>query len=332
MNPQEFFQEIQGGKLWPLYYFWGPENWLVEEALKKIEEKALNPGTRDFNREVLNAEEAGTEALVASLQGLPVRSPRRLVIIRGADWIWRKAASHFLDYLHNPNPRACAVLIGEKADLRTKFFQTLGEKGAVVAFFPPHEKDLRRWVRSRVGQCGHTLTEEAAALLLERVGPTLREIEMELQKLISGKEAGKMIEGEDVLALTQDTRGGSPFDLSRAVGRLEAKESLRLLRRNLEQGESPVLLFSLLVRQLRLIRRARELLAQGVSKREVEGKLRVLPRNAEDFWKQVGRVPPHLEERLWRLSLKTDRGLKSTRTDKGLLLEEYIFTLLLNSG
>jgi DNA polymerase-3 subunit delta len=301
-------------------------------GFEKDRGEGSQPGTRDFNREVLNAEEAGTEALVASLQGLPVRSPRRLVIIRGADWIWKRAASLFLDYFRNPNPQACAVLIGERADLRTKFFQALEKKGAIVSFFPPPEKDLRRWVRSRAGQWGHALSEEAAALLLERIGPSFREIEMELQKLILGKETGKMILGEDVLALTQDTRGGSPFDLPRAVGRLETRESLRLLRRNLEHGESPVLLFSLLVRQFRLIRRARELLAQGFSQREAEGKLRVLPRNAEDFWKQVERFPPHLLERLWGISLKTDRGLKSARSDKGLLLQEYIFTLLLNSG
>jgi DNA polymerase-3 subunit delta len=332
MNPQEFFQEIQGGTLLPLYYFWGPENWLIEDALKKIEEKALNPGTRDFNREVLHAEEEGAEALVASLQALPVRSPRRVVIIRGADRIWKKAAPLFLDYFQDPNPHTCGVLVGEKADLRTKFFQALEKKGAIVAFFPPREKDLHRWVRSRAGQSGYALSEEAANLLLERVGPGLGEIEMELQKLILGKEGGRLIEGEDVIALTQDTRGGSPFDLSRAVGRREANESFRLLRRNLELGESPVLLFSLLVRQLRLIRRARELLLQGLSKKEVEGRLRVLPRHAEDFWKQVGKFPPHLLEQVWQSSLKADRGLKSARSDKGLLLEEYVFTLLLHSG
>ncbi len=332
MNSQEFFREVQRGKLLPLYYFWGPERWLIEDALKKIEEKALDPATRDFNREVLDGEEEGAEAIIASLQVFPIRSPRRMVIIRNADGIWKKTPSAFFEYFHNPNPQACAIFIGEKTDQRTKFFMALEDKGATVAFFPPYEKELHRWVRSRAEQLGHPISEEASTLLLERIGPSLQDIQMELQKIILGKEPGERIEGEDVLTMTEDTRSESLFDLPRAVGVLDSRESLRLLRKNLQQGEPPVLLFSLLVRQLRLIRRAKDLVMQGYTKKEVEGRLRILPRSAQDFWRQVDRFPLSLLEKLWRLTLKADQRLKLSRSDKGLLLEEYILNLLLNSG
>jgi DNA polymerase-3 subunit delta len=332
MNSQEFFRELQRGKLLPLYYFWGPEKWLVEDALKKVEAKALDPLTREFNRDVLDGEEEAAETIIGSLQVFPIRSPWRMVIIRRADWIWKKTPSPFIDYFRNPNPQACAVFIGEKTDQRTKFFQALEDKGAIVAFFPPYEKELHRWVRSRAEQLGHPISEEASTLLLERIGSSLQDIQMELQKIILGKEPGKKIEEEDVLTMTEDTRSESLFDLPRAVGRLDSRESLRLLRKNLQQGDPPVLLFSLLVRQLRLIRRAKDLLMQGYSKKEVEGRLRILPRSAQDFWRQVDRFPPSLLERLWRLTLKADQGLKLSRSDKGLLLEEYILNLLLSSG
>ncbi len=251
----------------PLYYFWGPEKWLVEDALKKVEAKALDPLTREFNREVLDGEEEAAETIIGSLQVFPIRSPWRMVIIRSADRIWKKTPSPFIDYFRNPNPQACAVFIGEKTDQRTKFFQALEDKGAIVAFFPPYEKELHRWVRSRAEQLGHPISEEASTLLLERIGSSLQDIQMELQKIILGKEPGKKIEEEDVLTMTEDTRSESLFDLPRAVGRLDSRESLRLLRKNLQQGEPPVLLFSLLVRQLRLIRRAKDLLVQGSRKK-----------------------------------------------------------------
>ncbi|MGA2958498.1 MAG: DNA polymerase III subunit delta, partial [Thermodesulfobacteriota bacterium] len=237
MNSQEFFREIQRGKLLPLYYFWGPEKWLVEDALKKIEEKALDPATREFNREVMDGEEEAAETIVASLQVFPIRSPSRMVIIRNADGIWKKTPSIFIDYFHNPNPQSCAVFIGEKTDQRTKFFQALEDKGAIVAFFPPYEKELHRWVRSRAEQLGHPISEEASTLLLERIGPSLQDIQTELQKIILGKEPGKEIEEEDVLTMTEDTRSENLFDLPRAVGHLDSRKSLRLLRKNLQQGE-----------------------------------------------------------------------------------------------
>lgn len=300
--------------------------------MKKIEEKALEPATRDFNREVLDGEEEEAENIVASLQVFPIRSPRRTVIIRNADAIWKKSPSPFIDYFHNPHPQTCAIFIGEKTDQRTKFFQALEDKGAIVAFFPPYEKELHRWVRSRAEQLGHPISEEAIILLLERVGSGLQDIQRELEKFILTKGSGEKIEEEEVLAMTEDTRSESLFDLPRAMGRLDFGETLRLLRKNLQQGEPPVLLFSLLVRQLRLIRRAKDLLARGCPKKEAEDRLRIPPRSAEDFWRQADRFPSSLLEKLWRLTLKADRRLKLSRSDKGLLLEEYLLTLLLNSG
>jgi DNA polymerase III subunit delta len=328
MNSTDFFREVQKGKILPCYYFWGPERWLIDEALERIEEKTLSPSTRDFNREVLDATETPAESLLSSLQSFPVRSPRRLVIIRQADPLWRKTPLPFVDYFQDPNPQTCAVFIGEKADMRSKFFQALEKKGAVVPFYPPFEKDLHRWVQTQAEQLGASIAAGAIHLLVERVGSNLREIRTELEKLTLGKASRKRIEEEDILALTEDTRSESPFELPQAVGRRNAREALRLLHKNLQQGEPPILLFNLVVRHLRLIQRARNLRAEGFSKKEVEGKIRIHPRRAEEFWRQAEKFPPSLMNELWKVTLKTDQRLKLSRADKGLLLEDYLFALL----
>ncbi len=328
MKATDFFREVRQGNLFPLYYFWGPEKWLIDEAVKRIEEKALLPATRDFNREILEAGETSPESILDSLQAFPVRSPRRVVVIRQADLIWKKTPQPFLDYFQNPNPQTCAVFIGERADLRTRFFQALEQKGITVPFYPPFEKDLFRWTHTQAEQLGYSLTEDAVTLLVERIGANLRDIQGELQKLALGKAPGERVGEKDVLALIGDTRSESPFELSQAVGRLSPRESLRLLHKNLQQGESPVLLFSLLVRQMRLIRRAGTLRAEGLRKREIEGKLRIHPRNAESFWRQAESFSPSRLESLWKTTLRTDQRLKLSRADKGLVLEDYLLDLL----
>jgi len=328
MKASEFFREIGRGNLLPLYYFWGPEKWLIDDALKRIEDRALSPITRDFNREAFDAEEAETESILSSLQAFPVRSTWRLVIIRKADEIWKRTPSPFVDYFQNPNPQTCAVFIGARADLRAKFFQSLERKGAVVPFYPPFERDLVRWVHLQAEQLGHNVSDEAVTLLVERVGPSLREILVELQKLSLRKEKGRGITEEDVFALTADCRPESPFEFPQAVGLLKREEALRLLHKNLQQGEPPILLFSLLVRQLRLIQRAQEMRGRGLTKKEVEGKLRIPPRSAEEFWAQVEIFPSPIREGLWPATWRTDQKMKLSRGDKGLLLEEYVLRLL----
>jgi DNA polymerase-3 subunit delta len=329
MKAQEFFHDVKMGKLLPLYYLYGGERGLIDEALDRIKEKALQATTREFNLEVFYAQDAVPEAILASLQVFPVCSPRRLVVIHQADFIWNKGPSPYIEYFLNPNPTTCAVFIGEKADLRTRFFQALEKTGAAIAFFPLSERELIRWIQREADHWGYHISEEAGAILLERLGSNLAELKSELQKLTLHPGGRKNLSEEDVLALTEDIRNESPFEIPLAVGHLNLREIFRLLRKNLQQGDSPLLLLSLIVRQLRLIRRAQELTRGGCSRKEIETQLRILPRRANEFWEQVERFPFSALEQLWPPTLEADQELKSSRSDKGLLLEKYLWKLLL---
>jgi DNA polymerase-3 subunit delta len=329
MKSQELFQEIEEGKIYPLYYFFGPEKWLIEEALERIQAKVLRPATSDFNRVVLDAQEDIAQEILESLQVFPLNSPRRLVIIRQADIIWAKKPAPYFDYFANPNPLTCTVFLGEKADLRAKFFQGLEKNGAIVSFYPLPEREINRWICLQARQLGLSISEGAITLLVERVGPHLRDLKLEVQKLALKPGANQSIREEDILALTEDTRDENPFEMAWAVGLLDWEKALRLLRKNLQQGEPPLLLLSSILRQLRLIWRARELRARGSSKKEIEGKLRILPLRASRFWPQVDKFSSEAIEKIWPLTREADQELKSSRLDKDLILEKYLWDLFL---
>jgi DNA polymerase-3 subunit delta len=332
MKAQDFFHDLERGNLLPFYYFYGTERGLIDEALDRVEEKAIAPPTRDFNLKIFNAKEDPEETILDSLQVFPVHSPRTLIVIHQADSISRKDPTPYTEYFSNPNPLTCLVFVGEKVDLRTKFFQALEKKGAVVAFYPLYEKELIRWIHSQAEQLGYRLSPEAVSLLVERVGPDMKELKSELQKLALRPDGKRFRGEEDVLALTGDTRIENPFELPLAVGHLNLGDMLHLLRKNLQQGEAPLFLFSLIVRQLRLLRRAQELSAEGISRKEIEARLRILPRRANDFWEQVEKFPISVLQQIWPPTLKTDQELKSSRSDKGLLLGKYLWTLRLLAG
>jgi DNA polymerase-3 subunit delta len=332
MKAQDFFRDLEKGKLLPFYYFYGTERGLLDEALERVEEKAITPQARDFNLKIFNAKEDPEETILDSLQVFPVHSPRTLIVIHQADSISRKDPSPYTEYFSNPNPLTCLVFVGEKVDLRTKFFQALEKRGAAVAFYPLYEKDLIRWIHAQAEQLGYRLSPEAISLLVERVGPDMKELKPELQKLALRPDGKRFRGEEDVLALTGDTRVENPFELPLAVGHLNIGGMLHLLRKNLQQGEAPLFLFSLIVRQLRLLRRAQELSAEGISRREIETQLRILPRRANDFWEQAKKFPISVLQQIWPPTLKMDQELKSSRSDKGLLLGKYLWTLHLLAG
>ncbi len=326
MKFQDLFQEIERGKILPLYYLYGPEKWLIDEAVGQIKKKILSPSTADFNYQAFDGTSDSAEAILESLQVFPVQSPRRLVLVRQADTLGKEQSDAFKEYLEDPNPSTCAIFLGEKADLRTQFFQRLERKGAVISFYPLPERELFRWVGRKVEELGGQISEEGLSALIDQVGPSLQDLYLEIQKLILPVGRRK-IQREDVEALTDDTCFSSPFELPRAVVYGNLSVILRRVRKNLQQGDPPLLLFSLVIRQIRRIQKAKEMRAAGGSKKEIEGKLKILPRNAEDFWVQAERFPSSDFAGLWWSSLETDQGLKTSRLDKGLQLERFLFNL-----
>lgn len=327
MKFPDLFQQIAKGKILPLYYFYGPEKWLITEAIQKIKEKILNPATSDFNFKIFDGETDSEDTLWEGLQVFPVQSSHRLVIIRNAEALWKDQTVLLGKYLEDPNPFTCAIFWGEKPDPRMPFIRILERKGAVFPFYPLSEKELSRWVVNQVEQMGGQITEEAVFMLLNLVGDSLQDLYSEIQKL-SLSCRSKPIQIEDVQALAEDVRLSSPFELPRAVGHMDLPAILRGVKKNLQRGDSPLLLFSLILRQLRLIQKAKAMRATGLAKKEVEGKLKILPRFAGDFWKQVDEFPSSTAQAaFWAHALEADQGLKGGRLDKGLQLERFLLEL-----
>jgi DNA polymerase-3 subunit delta len=327
MKAQDLFQDIRRGKIEFLYYFYGPERWFIKDVLERIRERALDPKTQDLNHQVFDAKEDGPDVILAALEIFPIASPRRMVVIHNADVIWKQHSAIFIHYIENLNPRTCAIFVGEKADSRARFFRALAEKGKLVGFYPLSEKEQTHWIRIQAKQLGNSITDEAITVLLERIGSSLAELNLELEKISLRKKRGQSIEEEDVVEMSGSTRTESPFDLTRSLGRTDWRNTVRLLHRNLEQGEPPLLLLSLVLRQLRLIWRALEMQKTGCLKREIEGNLRIHPRMAHDFWKQVENFPLGALRQLWPLTQRIDEALKSSRVPKDLLLEKYLWDL-----
>jgi len=174
---------------------------------------------------------------------------------------------YLLPYINNPSPSTCLIFVGEKADMRKRFFSALKEKGVVIQFYPLFEGQITGWIKFRVNELGFKIDGRAIEVLKEEVGTNLGSLDNELKKIslyIAGKEN---IEEEDVLKVVGGSKINTIFNLTEAIGEKKIEMAIKVLRKILNEGEEPPKILAMITRQIRLIHKALELKEAGFPKK-----------------------------------------------------------------
>ena len=209
----------------PVYYLFGEDDFLKEQATRDLVDAAVDPTTRDFNLEIRRASELDTEALDALLSTPPMLAERRVVVLRDVDKM-KKPARTLLDrYLARPAHDTVLVLVvpnGVKAD------KALSDRATSVEYAPLTGDRLPRWVEYHAQHAlERSITPEAVALLVEAVGGDLAQLAVELEKLAS--YATETIDERAVADVVGVRRGESLGDLLDAVAAKDASTALGLI-------------------------------------------------------------------------------------------------------
>jgi len=253
------------------------------------------------------------------------------------------------------------LLTAESVDKRKKLFKTISELGKVLPFFIEkgevrQKNALMDAARALLAEKGKRLSAEAWEVLGRKTGFQLRTSMTALEKLMTYTGERKTIEGADVEAVVGRTREDKLFDLTAALADRNLEGSLAILRSLKDQGIHPLVMLSMIIREMRLLLHARWLRDEGAlpgyQTRMDYGSFqkRIYPtikawvgkggevhieladqhpyvifntlRNAEKFSEKGLRR--HLED-----LLSMDLALKSTAKDPDLMLERFFLSVCL---
>lgn len=338
----------------PVYLFYGEEELLLRRTLRHLEtwlEKQEGVAAK-YN---LAPETATLAEVLALVQSPPLWTGRQLIIVWQADKLvstsaaaetpagsrsraQKAAAGQFqrpleqlAHYLEAPAPGTLLILVGlglKEAEVRKHpLWRRLAAQEAAIYFPKLKEREISGWLMEEARRLNKILTPEAAARLLELVGPQLPELAQELEKLAlyGGPEA--QLTREMVEQLCGSSRSYTIFELGDALGQSQPQRALQILHRLLQLGEPPILIVTLLARQLRLLLRVQEEVEQGGAGADLARKLGVPEFVAQKLKQQAARWQPlQLLGALVQLQ-EADAGLKTGSLAPALLLENFILTL-----
>lgn len=320
-----------------VYLFHGDDDYLKDDKIRALIDRATDPGTRDFNLEVRRASDTDAGALGLALDSLPMMAERRVVIVRDVNTFKKDARAVLSKYLARPAADTVLVLVaasGAKPDA------ALIEASTAIEFRPLTETELAKWVAHHASTLGLKIEARAAELLCTATGNDLALLSSEIEKLRSYTN-GEPVDEAAIEAIVGVRHGETLGDLLDLVAQRNSVNAIALLERVLAQpktsGVSIVMALTTQTLAIGWLLAARERgLAQHRFESELFGLLKENPSSmvgrpwgeAVKAWVHAVRHWDHPAlDRAISLLLAADLALKDTRISS----EEQLLTSLLLS-
>jgi DNA polymerase-3 subunit delta len=145
------------------------------------------------------------------------------------------------------------------------------------------------------------------------VGDDLRLLDQELVKLVTYTEGDGSISEADIEMLVPYSQDAVIFDLVDALGHRDGSTAAETLHRLIDEGEHPLGLLGMIVRQFRLLIQVKILKAEGSSPRDVADALGIHPFPARKLCTQATCFTPEQLEKIYRYLSQTDLDIKTGR-------------------
>lgn len=239
------------------FYLHGEDQFRKEEALRGLVDAHVEPGTRDFNLDLLRGTEVDPETLASVMATPPMMGEWRVVVLREVEGLaaTKRAREELLRVAADPPPGLALIMSGTvPKGSKAKFYSDLARSAQSVEFRAITDADVPGWLMERATEVhGVDIDVGAARALGAAIGPDLGILARELEKLSEFVGGRKRIALEDVekagTRLPSQDRWGW-FDL---VGDRRFEEARVGLKTLLGQGESGVgLVIGLATQLLRL--------------------------------------------------------------------------------
>jgi DNA polymerase-3 subunit delta len=229
---------LKEDSLLPIYFFYGDDNYALENAVKAIE-KAVDPLlTSEFDKEIINAEEKTIVELMDLASVFPFGSKKKIIILKDFDEL-KGDKKQFGSYVKDPAPSTVLVVIkyGKIQNHNTLPYSLLLEKNYLFEANELKGKELVNWIVRYSAKNGKTISEDNAELLLDIVGENRSMIEMQLQKIFTYLGDNKEIRLDVIKSVASQIKEYIIFDLLNAIGSMNKSKAVEILLNLLSQGD-----------------------------------------------------------------------------------------------
>ena len=305
-------KQIEKDGLYPAYVLEGEDEALISQSIAilrdAVERDDLPGSTTAEHEEVDQPGEIFDELRTQPFMGM---EGMRLVIVRDGKTFIKEHSEALVRYLESPATKGILVLQCEKLDKRRKASKAILDVGLGVDCSSIRWSDARKWLTARAREEGKRLDGQARDALIQAVGPNIKALGNELEKLVLFVGGRDQITARDVRELVSQSRVQSIFDLGDAIAAGNQEETFRLGEHLLLHGESLPGIIGFLGYRTRTLWQVKRLVKAGKNPRAISSEVGMPPFAAKKAARIVRRLNPGWFQRRLETLAEADIALKT---------------------
>lgn len=335
----------------PIIVLFGEEEFLVEQTARSLYEKLAAMDATGMNTDILDGEGTGIDTIISVARSYPMMSERRVIWVRRFEKVTakkdRKGNDPLSAYITHPSATTVLILSGafDAADGISAALQrnkAAAEKKIASMRFPvgallqrttwvefPRMKgaQLSAWITAEFAKHDCTLSAEALDLLQMKAGTSLRELALEIGKVVLFAGTQRDITLDHVNAIVGSGRAFTVYDLQRSIARRSIDESFRILHSIMTAGRQEMLVIGSLTRFFTALFVLID--ARALSDRNDMAKVAGIPPFAvAEHLDALESFGPAGVERALDLLAEADSTLKSSPMESTIVLERMLASML----
>jgi DNA polymerase-3 subunit delta len=330
----KLFADVRAGRVKPLYFIHGPEEFMKREFLRELTAAVLPGGDRTFNLDILYGDEFDAQGFDDRVQAFPLFASRRLVVLRNFDALSPALRESVIERVSSLPEGLVLVVESAQEKPETAAHKRLAEiaaaRGAAVSFGTLDESETLERVLARFRREECRIDADALDLLIESVGTALIDLSNEVDKLVLAAGGHKHVTRDLVESVVGKYRTVSLFSLLDAAGSSAPATVLPRLSTLLESGEEPVFIVAMLLRRVVSLMEVQRVLSErGRAVSNDRALAESIAATQSSFFagklrEQAARVPAPLLESLLANLRWADLRLKTSSIDPQCVIEEAL--------
>jgi DNA polymerase-3 subunit delta len=305
----------------------GSESFLVDRAVAALRKAVVGESPTGFNEDVLAGQGLDGNRLVGIARTLPMMASHRWVLVRGVDKMAAAELEPLIAYFADPSPSTCLVLTAEKLDKRSRFGKAAAKADLVTSADAMRGAALAGFAQAEARARGHQLTPDTTRALLDAVGEDLAALDDALERLSLYVGAGAPIDHGAVEACVSRLRTETIWALVDGVSARDAARTLGAATSLLKDRQAPLYILSMVARQLRMVARMSDGLAQGMRPEDSARAAGAPPFKARELTESARRFTLTSLAHAFETVAATDRALKGSRRPEDAVLVEALLSL-----